>query len=68
MVKIRQLNVGKRNQAWLELSNSLHIEKKFEIALIQEPPSRNKIICPRMKDGITFYKETNKAPRSCIYE
>ena len=67
MVNVRQLNVGKRSQAWLELSNSLHTEKQFDIALVQEPPSRNKIICPRMKEGITFYKETNKAPRSCIY-
>ena len=66
MINFRQLNVGKRAKAWAELSHSLHYEK-FNIALIQEPSRKNTKISPELKNGLTFYKETNQAPRACIY-
>ena len=66
MINFRQLNVGKRAKAWAELSHSLH-DEKFNVALIQEPPRSNNKITSKLKSGLTFYKETNKAPRTCIF-
>ena len=66
MINFRQLNVGKRATAWAELSHSLHFGK-FNIALIQEPPRKLNKINPKLKNGLTFYRETEKAPRTCIF-
>ena len=66
MINFRQLNVGKRAKAWAKLSHSLH-SKEFNIALIQEPPRNKNKISSKLKDGVTFYKETNKPPRTCIH-
>ena len=66
MINFRQLNVGKRATAWAELSHSLHYGK-FNIALIQEPPRKLNKINPKLKNGLTFYKETEKAPKTSIF-
>ena len=66
MINFRQLNVGKRATAWAELSHSLHYGK-FNIALIQEPPRKLNKINPKLKNGLTFYKETEKNSQNMYF-
>jgi ribonuclease HI len=67
MVKIVQINVGKRRLAGGELHNLISKEK-IEIALIQEPYTGNDKQIKRLPDGVTHYNAKNdEIPRSCIW-
>jgi ribonuclease HI len=67
MVKIVQVNLGKRSLAAVGLINLINTDN-YEIALIQEPCSFKKNVCKMNKNGVTYENPNqNEDPRSCIW-
>ena len=65
MVKIVQINLGRRASAAVCLTDLINLDN-YEIALIQEPYTFKKIIGKLSKNG-AFYENSsiNENPRAC---
>jgi ribonuclease HI len=67
MVKIVQINLGKRQNAGMGLIE-LTKNEGYEIALIQEPPCYKKKICNMNSNGTTYENSIGEEqPRACIW-
>lgn len=67
MVKIVQINLGRRNAAAVGLNNLINLDK-YEIALIQEPYTYTRKIGKLDNKGTIYENSRNdEDPRSCIW-